>query len=136
VAVPLGPFRAVFEQKTCEAGIAAEHGLVERGRIPIAAAHLDRPAEADHQLDDVIGACRGHVGQQSQLPWCQRGRQIGPPCLNRARPGFIARCAHGDEPLLVGDVRRVGLPPQQVRNVGKAELQREPIWADTFRRLS
>ena len=65
--MPLGPFCSVFEQEARQAGIAAEHRLIERGRIPVAAAHGNRPAEADHQLDDVIGAGRGHVGQQSQL---------------------------------------------------------------------
>jgi hypothetical protein len=58
----------MFEQVPGQSCIAAEHRKVQRGRVPVAAAHCDRPAQLDHQPYGGSGTFGGHVGQQLQLP--------------------------------------------------------------------
>jgi hypothetical protein len=51
----------MFEKVARQSGIAAKHGKVQRGCIPVAAAYCNRPAKLDHQPYTDIAAFSGHV---------------------------------------------------------------------------
>ena len=134
MAVLLGPACAVLEQEARQRRVAAEHRVVERGRVPVAAAHRDRPAEFDHEPCALVGAFRCHLRQEPELLLAERFRQVGPPRTDAARLCGIAARACGDELLVLGDRLGAAALTQQLGNLIEPELQRQAIRADAARR--
>jgi hypothetical protein len=79
VAVFLLPTCTMFQKESRQSGIAAKDCEIERGRIPVAATHRDRPTELDHEPRPLVAALRREIRQQPQPCLRERAGQVGRP---------------------------------------------------------
>ena len=133
--VQVAPVRAVREQERQQVRVAAEHRVIQRARVPVAAARGDRPAQFDHDLHRVARTPCGGVRQQPQPFSGQRAGQFGMPRLDAPRiVGVGARAGRHERVRRVERLLRAG-GTQQGRDVEQPGLHRQPVRTDACRRL-
>ena len=63
----LAPVRSMIQQKRCQIDVAAKHGVIERGCIPVSSARVEGPTELDHDFCRSARTPRHGIREQSKL---------------------------------------------------------------------